>query len=74
MNEVVVGTIFVEAMDLVAVVSLEEMEDVVEEVMDLDDGLIGERRQIDRDVGGAGIGTHGDQCRISGWTGRDGRS
>jgi hypothetical protein len=44
MHEVVVGALFVEAMDLGAVVRFEEMKEFVEEVVDLDDGLIGDRR------------------------------
>jgi hypothetical protein len=44
MDEVVAGSILVEAMDLSAVVGFEETEEVVEEVVDLDDGFIGDRR------------------------------
>ena len=34
--------VFVVAMDLIAVSSLEQIEEVVDEVVDLDDGVIGE--------------------------------
>lgn len=59
MKEVVVGVIVVEALNLVAIVSREEFEDLVEEVLYFDDGLIGEGRQVDRDGGRAWIGAHG---------------
>ena len=51
MNEVVEGAIRVEAMDLGAVVGFEEQKEVGEEVVDLDDGFIGDRRQADLDGG-----------------------
>jgi hypothetical protein len=44
MDEVVEGSILVEAMDLNTVMKFEEMKEVVEEVVDLDDGFIGEWR------------------------------
>jgi len=46
-DEVVERSILVEAMDLSAVVGFEETEEVVEEVMDLDDGFIADWRQAD---------------------------
>ena len=49
MNEVMEGSVLVEAMDLAAVMRFEEMKEVVEEVVDLDDGFIGDRRQTDLD-------------------------
>ena len=42
MDEVVVGSIRVEAMDLSAVMGFEEIEEVVEEIVNLDDGFIGD--------------------------------
>jgi hypothetical protein len=56
MDEVVEGSILVEAMDLAAVVVLEEAKEVAEEVVDLDDSLIGDRWQADLD--GRCIGSH----------------
>ena len=56
MDEVVEGSILVEAMDLAAVVVLEEAKEVAEEVVDLDDSLIGDRWQADLD--GRRIGSH----------------
>jgi hypothetical protein len=56
MDEVVEGSIVVEAMDLAAVVVLEEAKEVAEEVVDLDDSLIGDRWQADLD--GRCIGSH----------------
>ena len=44
MDEVVEGSIVIEALDLAAVVILEEAKEVAEEVVDLDDSLIGDRR------------------------------
>jgi len=35
-------------MDLIAVASLEQIEEVVDEVVDLDDGIVAESRQRDR--------------------------
>ena len=49
MDEVFVGSILVETMDLSAVVRFEETKEVVEEVVDLDDGLIADWRQADLD-------------------------
>ncbi len=49
MGEVVEGSILVEAMDLSAVVGFEETKEVVEEVVDLDDGFIADRRQAELD-------------------------
>jgi len=43
------GSILVEAMDLSAVVGFEETKEVVEEIVDLDDGFIGDWRQADLD-------------------------
>jgi hypothetical protein len=57
MDEVVEGTILVEAKDLRAVMGLEEAKEVVEEVVDLDDGFIGDGWQAD--LHGIGIGAHG---------------
>ena len=50
MNEVVVGKCLVEAIDLVAVVGREEIEDLVQEVLNFDDGFIRERWQIEGNV------------------------
>jgi hypothetical protein len=47
MNEVVAGHVVVEAIDLVAVMSREEIEDLVQEVLDFDDGFVRERWRID---------------------------
>jgi hypothetical protein len=58
MHEVVVGALFVEAMDLSAVVRFEEMKEFVEEVVHLDDGLSGDRRY--RDFDRTRIGSHGN--------------
>ena len=49
MDEVVEGSILVEAMDLSAVMGFEETEEVVEEVVDLDDGFIADWWQADLD-------------------------
>lgn len=40
MNKVVAGSILIEAMYLSTVMGFEEINEVIEEVMDLDDGLI----------------------------------
>lgn len=42
MNEVLVGILRVEAIDLVAVMGYEEIEELIQEVLDFDDGRIGE--------------------------------
>ena len=49
MDEVVDGSILVEAMEVSAVRGPEELKEVVEEVVDLDDSLIGDWRQADLD-------------------------
>ena len=49
MDEVVEGSILVEAKDLSAVMGFEETKEVVEEVVDFDDGFIGDWRQADLD-------------------------
>ena len=49
MDEVVEGSIFVEAMDLSAVMGFEETKEVVEEVVDFDGGFIGDWPQADLD-------------------------
>lgn len=49
MDEVVEGSILVEAMDLSAVMGFEETKEVVEEVVDLDDGFIADWWQADLD-------------------------
>jgi hypothetical protein len=49
MDEVVEGSILVEAMDLSAVMGFEETEEVVEEIVDLDDRVIGDWGQADLD-------------------------
>jgi hypothetical protein len=49
MDEVVEGSILVEAMDLSAVMGFEETKEVDEEVVDLDDRFIGDWRQADLD-------------------------
>jgi hypothetical protein len=53
MNEAVVGKVLVEAIDLMAVMSREEIEEFVQEVLNFDDGFIRERRQIEGNVDGA---------------------
>ena len=56
--------IVVVAMDLIAVAGLEQIEEVMDEVVDLDDGIVAELRQ--RDVGSGVIvivGRHGDASR-----------
>ncbi len=45
LHEVVSGAIVIVAVDLIAVAGLEAVEDIVNEVEDLDGGLVGERRQ-----------------------------
>lgn len=49
MNETVEGSILVEAVDLAALMGFEETKEITEEVVDLDDGLIGDGRQTDLD-------------------------
>lgn len=49
MGEVFVGSILVEAMDLRAVMGFEETKELVEEVVNLDDGFIADWRQADLD-------------------------
>jgi hypothetical protein len=44
MDEVVEGSILVEAMDLSCVVGFEEAKEVVEEIVDFDDGFIADWR------------------------------
>lgn len=44
MDEVVVGSMLVEAMDLSTVMGFKETKEVVEEIVDLDDGFIGDWR------------------------------
>jgi hypothetical protein len=63
LEEVLEGTTVVEAMDLVAVMVLEEAKEVAEEVIDLDDCLVGEGRQEDLD--GRRVGSHGGVRRRS---------
>ena len=58
LDEVLEGTTVVEAMDLAAVVVLEEAKEVAEEVIDLDDCVVRDRRQADLD--GRRVGAH---CR-----------
>lgn len=48
MNEVIEGSILVEAVDLAAVMGFEETKEITEEVVD-PDGLIGDGRQTDLD-------------------------
>ena len=48
-DEVVEGSILVEAVDLSAVVGFEETKEVVEEIVNFDDGFIGDSRQADLD-------------------------
>ncbi len=47
-NKVVEGTTLVEAMNLPTVMSFEDVEELVEEVLYFDDRLIGEWRQVNR--------------------------
>lgn len=49
MNEFVEGAILIEAMDLGAVLGFEEAKEVAQEIVDLDDGLIGDGRQANLD-------------------------
>ena len=63
LDEVLEGTTVVEAMDLAAVVVLEEAKEVAEEVIDLDDCVVRDRRQADID--GRRVGAHGRTCRSS---------
>src|SRR5438045_1786692 len=59
-SEAIAAQVFVEAMDLVAVASLEQIEDVMEEVVDLHDSVVTEPRQRDAAGGwevGAGRGS-----------------
>ena len=63
MGEVVEGSILLEAMDLSAVVGFEEMKEFVEEIIDLDDGFIGDWGQADLDR--VRIGSHEKFCRRS---------
>lgn len=72
MDEVVKGSILVEAMNLAAVTGFEEAKEIGEEVVNLDDGLIGDWRQAD--LYGIGIRAHNghrDAVRrgvaVSGW-------
>ena len=72
MNKVVARSILIETMYLSAVMGFEEINEVVKEVMYLDDGFIGDRRQAD--LHRAGIRSHDhhrDATRrgvgISGW-------
>ena len=58
MNKVVARSALIEAMNLSAVMGFEEINEVVEEVMDFDDGLIGDRWQAD--LHRVGIRSHGD--------------
>lgn len=48
-DEVIEGSILVEAVDLGAVMGFEETKEITEEVVDLDDGLIADGRQADVD-------------------------
>ena len=71
-SKVVEGTTLVESMNLPGVVSFEDVEELVEEVLYFDDRLIGEWRPVN--LHGIGIGTHKihrDAARrgvgISGW-------
>jgi hypothetical protein len=62
--DVVCRPIVVVAMDLIAVAGFEQVEEVMDEVVDLDDGIVAELRQ--RDVGRGVIvvvGRHGDASR-----------
>jgi hypothetical protein len=49
MDEVIEGSILVEAMDLSAIVGFEEVKELVEEVVNLNDRLVGNGRQVDLD-------------------------
>ena len=48
-DKVVEGSVRVEATNLAVVVVLEALKEIAEEVVDLDDGLIGNGRQVDLD-------------------------
>ena len=61
MDEVVEGSILVEAMDLSAVVGFEETKEVAEEIIDLDDRFIADWRQADFDR--VRIWSHEKFCR-----------
>lgn len=72
MNKVVARSALIEAMNLSAVMGFEEINEVVEEVMDFDDGLIGDWRQAN--LHRVGIRSHRDYrdaarrgVGISGW-------
>lgn len=72
MNKVVARSPLIEAMYLSAVMGFEEINEVVEEVMDFDDGLIGDGRQVDlHRIGIRSHDHHRDATRrglgISGW-------
>ncbi len=61
MNKVVARSALIEAMNLSAVMGFEEINEVVEEVMDFDDGLIGDRRQAN--LHRVGIRSHNSDYR-----------
>ena len=65
MNEIGFGMVFEEALYLMTIMRVEEIEDRVEEVLNFDDGLIGERWQIDGDINGTGIGAHCGRFRLN---------
>ena len=72
MDEVVEGPIFVEAMNLAKVMRFEDTDEIGEEVVNLDDSRVGDRRQAD--LHGIGIRPHDghrDAVRrgaaVSGW-------
>jgi hypothetical protein len=56
MDEVIEGAILVEATDLAAVMSFEDIQEIVKEVLYLDDRLIGDGRQAN--LHGIGIRAH----------------
>ncbi|MFH1605228.1 MAG: hypothetical protein ABIH03_15140 [Pseudomonadota bacterium] len=61
MEKIVEGSILVESMDLSTVMGFEKTKEVVEEVVDLDDGFIGDWRQADLDR--VRIWSHEEFCR-----------
>lgn len=58
-DDVIGRTVLVETMDRIAMVSLEQIEDLEEEVMSFDAGLLVQRGQIARNGERTGIGAHG---------------
>ena len=65
-DDVVGRPLFVEAVDLVAVAGLEQVEEVADEVVDLNDGVVAESGHGDRGAGGiVWVCGHGDHRRVA---------